>query len=363
MKVEKLKLSGFRNLSDLRIIPHSRLNIFYGGNGAGKTNLCESLYFASTGRPLRGRRQRELIRWGGNELLIRISLENGDTLVVYLTESNSKQIKLNEKNESQGKIKRKLPVISFVPTDLNLIKGGPGKRRELLNVHLESLSTDYSKTLKDYRNELKKKNALLKKEKINREFLKVLNERTQKLGTEISFTRYRFIKRLNQLLEEKYKDLSNSENEVSLTYDSLPGGEGSRKKISESLEEKLEEKKSKEIERETSLVGPHRDKINYRLDGRDLRKFGSQGQQRTAVVATKLSLITIYKERFDSFPLLLLDDIFSELDPERAEHVLLNLPAGAQTFVTSAEPLELENLLDFQPGLFYLSDGEVRRDD
>ena len=214
MKAEKLKLSGFRNLSDLEIKPHPRLNVLYGGNGAGKTNLCEALHFASTGKALKGRKQEELIKWDKSELLIRISLEDKDEVVIYLREDNSKQVKLNGKNVSQKEMEEKMPVISFVPTDLDAIKGGPANRRELVNDYIGPVSSDYRNYLKDYQSELNKKNALLKKEKINKEFLNVLNERIIELGSEISYIRFRFIKKINKFLIKSYRKISGGEKET-----------------------------------------------------------------------------------------------------------------------------------------------------
>ncbi|MCF7890857.1 DNA replication and repair protein RecF [Candidatus Bipolaricaulota bacterium] len=336
MKIDKLKLTNYRNLEDLEVEPNSRLNLIFGPNGSGKTNFCEAIHFVSTGDNIKGSRQRELINWRSEYALVRLGLKNDDQVVVYLKEGEGKEIKINSKSGRQSELRSLVPTHAFVPEDLYISKGPPRRRRSLLNSHLSQLSDGYGHLLSEYNAELKKKNTLLKKDEINEDFLEVLSDRLVELGARITVERADYLRDLNQYLPEIYGRFAGTEQELNLSYSEDGLVEGSEEEIAELLSDKLERNRKKELERETSVVGPHRDKFEYLLDGKNLRTFGSQGELRTAVIATYLAYLELYEKRFDELPILVLDDILSELDRDRGEAFLENLPEEPQVFMTTA---------------------------
>jgi len=336
MKLEKIKLTNFRNLHEIEITTNPRLNLIFGPNGSGKTNFCEAIYFASTGNNLKGIRQRELIKWDSKYTLIKLNTVNEDVVVVYLETEDGKEIKVNSKNARQSDLRSLIPTHIFVPGDLYIPKGPPQKRRDMLNRQLGLLSADYGKRLSEYQSELKKKNTLLKKDKINEEFLSILNERLVDLGAQISLNRANYLQRLNERLPEIYGLFGHPEEKLSLNYAEDISPESSKEELKALLADRLEENREREMEQETSVVGPHRDKFEYRLNGKNLRKFGSQGELRTAVISTYLAYLNLYEENFEEWPILILDDILSELDRGRGESFLENLPEGPQIFMTTA---------------------------
>jgi DNA replication and repair protein RecF len=336
MKIERLKITNYRNLKELELEPNSRLNLIFGPNGSGKTNLCEAIHFVSTGNNIKGSRQRELINWNSDYALVRLGLANDDQVVVYLKEGEGKEIKINSKAGKQSQLNALVKTHTFVPEDLYISKGPPRRRRSLLNRHLSQLSEGYGQLLSEYNAELKKKNTLLKKDEINEEFLEVLSTRLVDLGARIIVERINYLGELNELLPDIYGRFVTTGQELSLNYSEEEISGTSEEEVREFLSEKLERNRGKELDRETSVVGPHRDKFEYFLDGRRLRTFGSQGELRTAVIATYLAYLGLYEEKFDDFPILVLDDILSELDRGRGEAFLENLPEEPQVFMTTA---------------------------
>jgi DNA replication and repair protein RecF len=336
MKINRLKITNYRNIEELEVEPNSRLNLIFGPNGSGKTNLCEAIHFVSTGDNIKGSRQRELINWNSDYALVRLGLTNDDQVVVYLKEGEGKEIKINSKTGKQSELNSLVRTHTFVPEDLYISKGPPRRRRSLLNRHLSQLSEGYGQLLSEYDAELKKKNTLLKKDEINEEFLEVLSTRLVDLGARIIVRRVDYLDELNGLLPDIYGKFVGTDQELSLSYseDGLAGT--SEEEVKNNLSEKLERNREKELDRETSVVGPHRDKFEFFLDGKRLRTFGSQGELRTAVIATYLAYLELYERKYDDFPILVLDDILSELDRRRGEAFLENLPEEPQVFMTTA---------------------------
>ncbi len=336
MKLEKIKIKNFRNLDETTVDPDDRLNLIFGPNGSGKTNFCEAIHFVSTGDNIKGTRQRELINWNADHTLIQLEIASEDQLTVYLQKGEAKEIRINSKKKSQSELSDLFPTHTFIPEDLYISKGSPKKRRTLVNRHLGQLDTDYDNLLTQYNSELKKKNTLLKKNELNEEFLQVLEERLVDLGAEIIQKRASYLKELNERLPEVYGRFVRNGARLSLNYVDEILMKGSGEDLVEYLSDRIEENRQKELEQETTVVGPHRDKFEYRLEGKNLRKYGSQGELRTAVIATYLSYLKLYEERYEEWPVLILDDILSELDRKRGERLLENLPEGPQIFMTTA---------------------------
>ncbi|MBS3735927.1 MAG: DNA replication and repair protein RecF [Candidatus Bipolaricaulota bacterium] len=361
MKIDRLKITNYRNLEDLEIEPNSGLNLIFGPNGSGKTNFCEAIHFVSTGDNIKGSRQRELINWDSNYALVRMGLLNVEEIVVYLEEGEGKEIKINSKSGRQSDLRSLVPTHTFVPEDLYISKGPPRRRRSLLNRHLSQLSSGYGHLLSDYNAELKKKNTLLKKDEINEEFLEVLSERLIELGARITGERADYLKKLNQYLPEIYGQFVQTDEKLNLSYTEDGLIDRSQEELEELLSDRLERNREKELDRGTSVVGPHRDKFEYLLDGRDLRTFGSQGELRTAVIATYLAYLELYEKKFNELPILVLDDILSELDRARGEAFLENLPEAPQIFMTTATRSPSFRKLSGEFTVLKIQDGVIER--
>ncbi|MFP4202070.1 MAG: DNA replication/repair protein RecF [Candidatus Acetothermia bacterium] len=359
MKVQEVKLRNFRNLADQRINLDPSLNLLFGPNGSGKTNLCEAIAFVSTGDNLKGNRQGELIKWDSSFALVQLMTSKEDRIVVYLKKGDGKEVKVNSKTKRQSDLNNLIPVHTFVPEDLYISKGSPRRRRETLNYQISTLDHDYKKSLSDYRAELKKKNTLLKKEEINEEFLEVLGQRLVELGAKLVVKRKGYLEKLNDLLPEYYRKFVSGGGKLSLDYGEDLPAEVTEKNVRELLEERMESHREKELERGTSVVGPHRDKFRYRLDGRDLRKYGSQGELRTAVISTYLAYLDLYEAEFEDWPILILDDILSELDRDRGESFLENLPEEPQVIMTTATRNPAFTKLSGDFSVFEVEEGRV----
>lgn len=363
MLIRELTLQGFRNIKRAQVKPNSNLNVLLGPNGAGKTNFCEGIYFMSTGETLKGSRQNELIGWNSDDLLVRAHLDNEDTVAVYLQPGESKTIKIDSKNATQSDLRKKIPVLTFVPDDLYFVKGGPARRRKLIDDHLSLLDPNFTRIANDYERELKKKNALLKKEDPNEEFLNVLNRRLAETGAELTYHRVRFIKALNEKLPDNYGRLTGGQREpLQFHYQDIPGLDAEEDELQAYLAEEIEQSLDKEREIQTSVVGPHRHKISYRMKGRSMRKYGSQGEQRSCITATKLALLELYYQRFEEWPVLILDDILSELDHDRGASLLNRLPSGPQMFITATEKEELFDNLPRSYTIYLIRDGRLQEE-
>ena len=361
MKINRIKLNNYRNIDETEVEPNSRLNVIFGPNGSGKTNFCEAIHFVSTGDNIKGSRQRELIGWDADFALVRLSLANDDTVVVYLKEGEGKEIKVNSKAMTQSGVRSLVPTHTFVPEDLYISKGSPSRRRNLLNRHLSQLSDDYEGTLSKYNAELKKKNTLLKKEEINDEFLEVLNERLVRLGAKITGERASYLEELNRYLPDIYGKFVRTRGDLNLSYSENGLMEKTEEELIELLSDRMKRNRKRELERETTVVGPHRDKFEYLLNGKDLRTFGSQGELRTAVIATYLAYLELYENEFGELPILVLDDILSELDRNRGEAFLESLPEEPQVFMTTAARSPSFRKLSGDFSVLRISDGGIEK--
>lgn len=361
MKLEEIKVRNFRNLSDQKVKLNSSLNLIFGPNGSGKSNFCEAIHFASTGNNLKGTRQSELINWDSDFALVQLITGREDRIVVYLKEDEGKEIKVNSKTKRQSDLEDLIPTYTFVPEDLYISKGPPRRRRSTLNSQISSLDHSYKSVLSDYRSELKKKNTLLKKEELNEEFLEVLNERLAEFGAEIIVGRASYLEKLNGLLPEYYRSFVSSGGELSLDYGEDLPDEMTKENMKAFLAGKIRDHREKEVEQENSVIGPHRDKFYYRLNGKDLRKFGSQGELRTAVISTYLAYLDLYNENFDDWPVLILDDILSELDRDRGGAFLNDLPEEPQVIMTTASRDPAFSKLSGDFSVLEMAGGEIEK--
>lgn len=338
MYIKEMKLSHFRNYSDLHLQFDSNLNIIYGDNAQGKTNILEAIYVCATTKSHRTSSSKEMIQLGSDDSHIQLVLaaENQELMIdVHLNQQGKKHIAINKLPiRKMEELLGSLHVIMFSPEDLNLIKSGPSQRRRFIDLELSQLSAMYYHYLHQYHQLLKQRNALLKqcqksmstserRDKI--EQLDIWDIQFVSFGTKIIEMRDSFIQELNEVYKKRHFDISGGTEVMELSYE---------KNCSiEDFEHKLKKAQEKDIKFGSSTIGPHRDDLIFDLNGIDLRKYGSQGQQRTAALSLKLSEIELVIKKNDVNPILLLDDVLSELDVHRQTYLMKNLD-GIQTLLT-----------------------------
>lgn len=351
MYIEKIRLINYRNINDVFLELNPNLNILIGYNGQGKTNLVESIYLLGTGSSHRTSIDKELINWEKNRALVQILLnKKNQTLKLSLKmEGSSKQVKINNTPlDKFSELIGNLNVVLFSPEDLYLVKGGPANRRKFINVEVSQVSSYYHYTLNKYRHVLKQRNNYLKgikERKNNGELLDIWNQKLIELGSKIIDKRLEVVEKLQILARLSHRKITNGSESLSLSYESSLSKNPDKNETPLIFRNDLANNKDREIQRGYTLIGPHRDDLALKINKIDVRKYGSQGQQRTAALALKLAELEFMKSETGEYPVLLLDDVFSELDKIRRD-TLLNLIADKiQTFITTTD-INLPDKLD-----------------
>lgn len=322
MFVKKLELSGFRNYKseEFEFLPGT--NILYGNNAQGKTNALEALYLFSIGKSFRTQQDRELINFDESYTRLRVEFDDAvrtNEIEIAIRRDKKKQIKINEIPISKmGDLIGKFCVILFSPDELNLTKGSPNARRKFLDIALSQMRPKYYHILRRYNKVLEQRNNLIKKLRITpdntaKETLFVWNEKLAEYGMAIIEYRKNFVDKLYRFSKEIHREISGEEFEIRYKTAFATKDE---------FKEKLDNSIDKEIEQGFTLYGPHRDDFDIYTDGKDLKTYGSQGQHRSAVLALKLAQADMVYEDMGEYPVLLLDDIMSELDSERRAYLV-----------------------------------------
>ncbi len=335
MKIKDIKLKNFRNYEDEKASFSEKINIFIGKNGQGKTNLLEALYFSSMGRSFRTSKDKELIRIGMDFTNIHINyIRDGydETFKGIIRKDGKKKLEksgivLEKISELMGEI---LTVI-FSPEDLKIVKEEPEKRRKFIDKELCQLSPKYLNSLSKYKKLLLQKNMYLKGEKIDKILLDIWNRQLAKEGFYIIKERKKFIEKLEEISNKIMLDITEEKENLKLKYKSNSFGE-----TEEECYELISSSYEDDIRNRTSLIGPHKDDFKIISNDINIRKFGSQGQQRTAALSLKLSELAILENETGRKPILLLDDVMSELDPYRQEYLIKSFNKN-QIFITMAE--------------------------
>ena len=332
MIISRLKLSDFRNIEELSLDLSPGINVFYGDNAQGKTNILESIFVCATSRSHRGTRDREMIRFDRDEAHIQMTVEKRGVPVridMHLKKGRSKGVAVNavpirKVSELFGIVN----VIFFSPEDLSIIKEAPAERRNFMDMELCQLDPVYTHDLVNYNKVVMQRNRLLKDLEERPELadtLPVWDEQMIRYGSEIILRREQFVQELNEIVHQVHDRLTGGREYMDVRY--LPNTSAER------FADALSSGRSRDLGAHVSLTGPHRDDMECQIDGIDVRHFGSQGQQRTAALSLKLAEIELVKQRTEDSPVLLLDDVLSELDTNRQTH-LLNSISGIQTVLT-----------------------------
>lgn len=332
MIIKSLELENFRNYAELSISFDSGTNILYGDNAQGKTNILESIYLSATTKSHKGSKDKELINFEAQEAHIRTyvmkdGLEN--RVDMHLRKNKTKGIAINgQKIKKAADLLGLLNVVFFSPEDLSIIKNGPSERRRFVDMELCQLDSFYLYNLNNYNKIVNQRNKLLKDLSFNpnlRDTLFIWDSQLVSYGSKIIERRAAFVKQLNEIIYDIHVRLSGGKEALEVVYEPDIA-------LCE-LETGLKNSQEKDIKLKQTTVGPHRDDFSFLVDGIDIRKFGSQGQQRTAALSLKLSEIEIVKKITKDTPLLLLDDVLSELDSSR-QNYLLNSIGDIQTIIT-----------------------------
>ncbi|MCL2388304.1 MAG: DNA replication/repair protein RecF, partial [Defluviitaleaceae bacterium] len=331
------------------------VNIIHGNNAQGKTNFLEAVYFCAFGRSLRARTDGELIKWNEKNAHLRLETERAgitstlDARLENMGKKTAKSISIDFITVKHMKdLFGRLLVVMFSPEDLRLIKAGPAERRRFMDMEICQLSPVYYADLKEYHRALKQRNALLKilqKDKSQRESLSIWDDQLLNYGKRIIKTRTAFVKKASELASEIHKNITQNTETLNLEYKPSV--------TSETYEKALAKSHDRDIIRGTTGDGIHTDDIEFTINGISARHFGSQGQQRTAALSAKLAEIEIIKQSTHETPILLLDDVLSELDQHRQTY-LLDQIKNLQTIVTCTGidifPLKTSNTLHMQDG-------------
>ena len=357
MYITEVSLQNFRNLAQLKIEPSEGINVIYGSNAQGKTNFLESLYFCAMGRSLRGKSDQQLIRFDEEESHIRMLVQRKqryDRIDVHLKKDEKKGIAVNGLPVRKlGDLFGTLYAVIFSPEDLSLVKDGPAERRRFLDMELCQLSKVYYYDLQQYYRILKQRNNLLKeiqKKPALQETLFVWDDQLAEYGERIIAARKRFLLRLDEIAAEKLSQLTGGKDHLQTIY--KPNCEAG------TLAEKLQKNIDRDIYFGSTQSGPHKDDILFSIDGREVKVYGSQGQQRTTALAARLAEIDLIREETGEEPVLLLDDVFSELDENRQKYLLKSIE-GLQAFVTCTGIEDSVKKYISKDNLFYVENGVI----
>lgn len=332
MIIKSLELANFRNYEELNISFDKGTNILYGDNAQGKTNILEAIYVSATTKSHKGSKDKEIINFNKEEAHIRTYLEKEgvETRVdMHLRKNKSKGIAIDgQKIKKAADLMGLLNVVFFSPEDLSIIKDGPAERRRFADMELCQLDSFYLYNLNHYNKIIGQRNKLLKDMYFQPELKETLNIWDSQLvsfGSKIIERREQFVKQLGDIIFDIHKKLSGGKEELVIAYEP---------DVSiEDFEKQMKYNQDKDIRLKQTTTGPHRDDFSFVVNGVDIRKYGSQGQQRTAALSLKLSEIELVKKISKDTPVLLLDDVLSELDSNR-QNYLLNSIGNIQTIIT-----------------------------
>ena len=354
MTVKTLRTEGFRNLSDGVFSPGGGVNVLYGDNAQGKTNLMEAVWMCTGSRSFRGARDSDLVHLGSPRGVLELGFEAaGREQSIRLTLENGRKAELNGiPLESPARLAGAFCAVIFSPEHLELVKGGPSLRRRFIDGAVCQLMPKYVAAAAEYRRILSQRNALLKDIPVHSELLDTLDiwdDRLARSGAGIVFTRLRYLRRLEKAAAGFYAGITGGKETLSLLYDGPDGvdasgglddGPSARRAIGAVLLRSLRESRAADLDGGYTHAGPHRDDLDVRVDSLPARTFGSQGQQRSAVLSLKLAEAAVLREKSGESPVLLLDDVLSELDRGRQDY-LLNHIEGQQVFITCCDPAGL----------------------
>ncbi|MCI8284551.1 MAG: DNA replication/repair protein RecF [Firmicutes bacterium] len=339
MYFKEIELNNFRNYNDQKIQFHNKVNIIIGENAQGKTNLIEGLYIMSLGKSFRTSRDNDLIKFGADFAKVKtISYKDGQDLTVEIGFiKNKKSIKVDGiKKKKVSELIENVYVVVFSPDDLKIVKDEPEKRRKFMNRELCQLKPVYYDNLSKYKKSLLQRNFLLKEENPDQTMLDIWDAELSDYGSGIIFERNRFIEKLKIISSKIHYDLTEGREKLDLEYESSIPVKDNIIDQREYFYNILLNERNRDVAKRNTGKGPHRDDIKIEIDGIDVRNYGSQGQQRSAALSLKLAELKLIYDETGEKPVLLLDDVLSELDKIRQRQLITSFD-DSQIFITATE--------------------------
>lgn len=366
LNIEDIKLINYRNYKNIDFKLNRNLNVFIGNNAQGKTNLIEAIYMCATGKSFRTNRDKEIINFDYDEGYIgtNVCLENYKKFIeIKLHRDKPKRIRINKTElESYKDLNSGLNVVIFTPEDLKIVKGGPGERRNFLDAGISQIKPIYGYNINKYKKVLFQRNNLLRSSRFKKdlkELLDVFDNQIVKIGTSIILNRSEYIENLNSVADNIHREITNEQESLKLKYlTNVPILED-RSQMEKNYLSLLKKNFKRDVEYNTTEIGPHRDDMEMYINESDARIYGSQGQQRTTILSIKLSEVELLKLEKGTYPVLLLDDVFSELDETRRSF-LVSFFKDIQTFITTTDGEELEEMEDLNKTIFLIEEGRVK---
>ena len=338
MVLTKIELTNFRNYKTYQFTPNEGLNIITGSNGIGKTNLVEAIYYLNLARGFKNKKDSDLINESENEFIVTAYLKSEDSInkihIYYNKVKNEKKIYVNGKQVNKlMDLNKYINTLLFVPSMGEMFKNSPQDRRDYFNLCISKVSDKYYESLKTYQKLLKERNAALKQEKVDISLIKSINKQLIPVSKIIVSFRFAYVQRLNSVISSVNNQISNKNKKLELIY--LPF-----LKLNQDFENNLlelyESSLEKDIKTQTTTNGIHKEDFLINIDGKDISVFGSQAENRLAVVSLVLSSYFVLKEGVEK-PIVILDDVLSELDETNREHLIKLTNQLSQVFVTSTE--------------------------
>ena len=359
MFIKRLQMLNYRNYNVLDISLGPHVNVFMGDNAQGKTNILEGIYYCAFARSHRTSKDRELINWNADNALLSVSVgrERLDKRIdISILKDGKKAIQINKiKIKKIGELFGNFNVVMFSPEDLKIIKDSPGVRRKFIDMELCQLNPKYYYNLVQYNKVLNERNSILRNKNISKDILDVYDMQLAEFGYNIIIDRLEYIKKLNKYSEKIHSDITSGKEKIEFKYTSTIKD---LENIKESFYSLLEKNRARDSERGITSIRPHRDDFVVLINDIDTKSYGSQGQQRTAVLTIKFASLKIIKELTGEHPVLLLDDVLSELDFSRKRYILSTI-GDIQTIITCTGIEDLYEYLDDKSKVFKVKDGEI----
>lgn len=370
MYIERLKLTNYRNYDTTELTFSKEINVFIGENAQGKTNVMEAIYVLAMAKSHRASNEKELILWEADYGKIEgdIQKKYGRLPLEFIISKKGKKAKVNHLEQSRlSDYVGQMNVVMFAPEDLTVVKGSPQVRRRFLNMEIGQISPVYLHDLVTFQKILKQRNHLLKDsrgKKLDDTLFDIYTEQYVQAAVKVIRKRFEFMELLQQWADPIHFGISRELEKLEIKYRPVSGLERdfTEQQMCEHLLQKLNEQKQRELERGVTLVGPHRDDLAFFVNGYDVQTYGSQGQQRTTALSLKLAEIELIQQETGEAPILLLDDVLSELDDYRQSHLLNTIRGKVQTFVTTTSVEGIEHDTIREAKMFHVKQGSVSTD-
>lgn len=368
MYLEHLELTHFRNYDNLVIDFSPQINVLIGENAQGKTNLLEAVYVLSLARSHRTNDDKSLIQWGNDfaKLSGIVQRRVGRLPLEIVLSHQGKRAKVNHLEQRRlSQYVGQLNVILFAPEDLGLVKGSPAIRRRFIDMEFGQVNQQYLYNITQYRNILKQRNLYLRSLQHGQAkdlvYLEVLSDQLAGFGAEIIWARREFLKQMETFASQQHREITQQRENLAFQYQTVvPIAEiESSEQLYQYLKKQYQKLQKRELQQGTTVLGPHRDDVAFIVNGKNVQTFGSQGQQRTVALSLKLAEIELMRAQTGEAPVLLLDDVLSELDDIRQTHLLQTINHRVQTFLTTTSLDGVAKDIIGKPTTFNVNSGQI----